>query len=209
MTKERAAQKNPFEKFMSRLNTHQGPPRKPPAYKFLMRHPDYKQAVYDEYKRRFGPGDRSKGSDTGEQASGPTSASGPPDASASKPSASKPSASDPSSSNLSASDPSASNSSTAAASSGKSLDSSERTEESAPDADADADNGESSDEDEENPQYALSHRVQVAKQMFARLSKEEKEELKTELEKDYNEKKELYEKAAKGEDLYDPGLLTE
>lgn len=192
MTKERATQKNPFDKFMSRLNTHQGPPRKSPAHKFMMRHPDYKQAIYDEYKRRFG---LSKADDLGEQASGATPSP------------------DPSTSTSDALNPSGST-----AGSGESPDVPDadvQKEKNAQDADADADvntdvdSGESSDEDEENPRYVLSRRVQVAKEMFAQLSEEEKAELTDDLEVDFQKKKELYEKAARGEDLYDPGLLTQ
>lgn len=178
---------------MSHLNTHQGPPRKSPAYKFLMRHPDYKEALDDEYKRRFGPNSQSKVAD---RASGATSSPGPLTSTTGT----------DNSSHISNA-PEADAEAEADANANADADAKADADKGA-DADADADSGESGEE-EENPRYALSHRVQVAKDVFAQLSAEEKAELKADLEQDFQKKKELYEKAARGENLYDPALLTQ
>lgn len=178
MTKHKTAQKNPFEKYPSTLNTHRGPPRRVPVHKYFMQHPKYKQSVHDEYQRRFGHSKEPVNNK-------PTEKDQP----------SRPSS------------PSHSNNLPNADSSG-SRDEGEEVEKEN-DSGGEGREGSSDEEEEEDSKYALTHRVQVAKEMFARLSGSTRDRLKEELDKDHNEKKQRYERALRGEELYDPALLEE
>jgi len=181
--------KNPFDKFLAQLNTHSGPPRRLPIEKFYMKFSDLAQEVEAEYQRRFGKSSTEPEKNTKEVEE------------------------DPGKVNEDATDinrdKEAETSSGKASAEDGGIDA-DRDGVTDGDGDGDAAYPEGSDEEEDDAKkFALSRRVAIAKELFAKKSPKAQAAIQAEAQEHHDSCHAAYERALSGEDWYSAELLPE
>lgn len=190
MTKERAADRNPFDKYLAQLNTQGGVPRQLPVEKFYMKFSDSAQEVEAEYQKRFGPGSGGRDGKDDEEVgskSDERSEDGVKDAAVG--------------------DDGDGRDGEGAGSKGKGK--SKGPIKDAAEGSDDGSDGEGEDEEENPKGFALSRRVTIAKELFSKKSPQAQAAIRKQAEEHHASRKAAYEKALLGEDWYDADLLPE
>lgn len=186
-TKHKLTTRGPYDKYLARLGTIQGPPRRPAIHKFYMNHPEYAPIVEAEYQARFGvaPKESDADEDTGGDVEG--------------------GAQEERVGGDGVEDSAGTSGADQAAKGGDGED----DDQSDGDEDEEEEDEAKEDEAKKRRNYALSNRVSIAKELYLELSEEEKAALQDELGEHMSAKRAAYESALKGEDLFDPLLLLE